>query len=73
MAPKTKIRVVRERATTWITVKGSVWKRNGYPVECIDRFDDVWLKPHYHAPNLYATVQGPTLYFSIENECLIEN
>lgn len=73
MAPKTKIRVVREKATTWITVKGSAWIKNRYPAECVDRFDDVWLMPHYHASNLYVTVQGPKLYFSIEDECLVEN
>lgn len=73
MSSKIKMKVVRERATTWITVKGLNWIRNGYPEQCVDKFGDVWLKPHFNATNLYATVSGPQLFFSIDDECLVES
>ncbi len=73
MSSKIKMRVVRERGTTWITVKGSAWVRNGYSEKYVDRFGDVWLKPYRHASNLYTTVEEPCLLFSINDECLVEN
>lgn len=73
MSSKYKMRVIFEKGTTWITVNGSAWSRNKYPVECVDNFGDVWLKPWGNASNLYVTIQGPKLYFYIENGCLEEN
>ena len=70
---KYAMRVTHEKGTNWITVKGSAWTRNKYPVECVDKFGDVWLKPYRHASNLYVTVQGPELYFYVTNGCLEEN
>lgn len=72
MGKTVKMKVTYEKATTWITVKGSTWCRNGYPPEYVDRFGDVWLKPHFNAANLYTTIQEPALYFHIEDDCLIE-
>jgi hypothetical protein len=62
-----KMKVTYERGTNWITVPEASWTRNKYPVECVDKFGDVWLKPYRHASNLYVTVQGPELLFSVEN------
>lgn len=73
MGSKCKIKVRCERGTSWITIDGSAWTRNKYPAECVDRFGDVWLKPYHNAPNLYTTVQGQELLFSVENGCLEEN
>ena len=73
MGSNYKMRVIFEKGTTWITVNGSTWTRNKYPVECVDNFGDVWLKPYHGASNLYATVSGPELLFTIENGCLEEN
>lgn len=70
---KYKMRVTFEKGTTWITVNGSTWSRNKYPAECVDKFGDVWLKPYFHASNLYVTIQGPELLFVVENGCLEEN
>lgn len=67
------MRVIFEKGTTWITVNGSAWSRNKYPIECVDKFGDVWLKPYRGASNLYVTVDGPELLFTIENGCLEEN
>lgn len=68
-----KMKVNNEIGTSWITTKGTTWSRNKYPKECIDRFGDVWLKPYMDTPNLYATVDGPELYFHIKDGSLEEN
>lgn len=73
MGSKYKMRVVFEKGTAWITVNGSTWTRNKYPVECVDNFGDVWLKPYRGASNLYVTIDGPELLFTIEDGCLEEN
>ena len=73
MSSKYKMRVIFEKGTKWITVNGSTWSQNKYPLECVDKFGDVWLKPYRGASNLYVTIDGPELLFSIENGCLEEN
>ncbi len=70
---KVKMRVTFEPGTSWITVKGSTWIRNKYSEYCSDAFGDVWLKPFRGASNLYVTVQGPKLYFTVVDGCLEEN
>lgn len=67
---KYRMKVNYEKGTNWITVSGVAWSHNKQPVECIDKFGDVWLKPYRNAPNLYITVQGPELLFSVEDENL---
>lgn len=69
---KYAMRVTYEAGTPWITVKGSVWTRNKYPMECVDKFGDVWLRPYFHAENLYVTIEGPQMLFTVENGCLVE-
>lgn len=69
---KAKMKVVREKGTAWITVKGTTWIRNGYPETHVDKFDDVWLKPYKGAPNLYTTVQTPQLLFGVKDGYLVE-
>ena len=70
---KVKMRVTFEPGTSWITVKGSTWIRNKYSEYCSDAFGDVWLKPFRGASNLYVTVQGPELYFTIVDGYLEES
>lgn len=69
---KYAMKVTFEKGMTWITVNGSVWTRNKYPIECVDKFGDVWLKPYFHASNLYVTIEGPEILFTVENGCLVE-
>lgn len=53
-----KLKITYEKGTTWITVNGDAWKRNGYPEECVDTFGDVWLKPWYSTSKLYVPATG---------------
>ena len=73
---KVKMKVVYERGTTWITTKGRQWMYNKYPDECVDKFFDVWMRPTKLDgvdKDVYVTVEGPELYFTIdENDCLEE-
>lgn len=72
-AKRIKMKVTFERATSWITVPGSSWTRNGYSEKSVDRFGEVWLKPYRGAKNLYVTIDGPCLYFTVVDGCLEES
>lgn len=66
------MKVTFERATTWITVKGSLWTRNGYSKDYVDSFGDVWLKPYFNTANVYVTIDQPAICFSVKDGNLVE-